>query len=131
MARFGPFLLAVFLTLGLSTAAVPTVRAEAAEKKEEAEKKPDILSPRFDLTLWTIVVFVLLLLTLRKWAWGPILTGLRSREDNIRKALEDAEAAKRETAELRVKLQGEMDKANEKSTQAVIEEGHRDASTNG
>jgi F-type H+-transporting ATPase subunit b len=119
MARCCPILLAVLL------AAAPVVCPPAA-RAAEPEKKTDILSPRFDLTLWSIVIFGLLLLVLRKWAWGPMLEVLRNREDNIRRALEDAEQAKKETAELRGKLQSEMDKANDMVRQ-TIEEGRRDA----
>jgi F-type H+-transporting ATPase subunit b len=126
MARFSLVLLAVSLAVGLFAFPPPTARGDEAAKKAEPEKKPDILSPRYDLTIWTIVVFALLLLVLRRWAWGPMLEGLRNRETNIRKALEDAEQAKRETAELRRTLQAEMDKANDK-VRAMIEEGRRDA----
>ena len=38
-----------------------------------ADEEQGILSPRFDLGIWTIVIFVLLLLILRKFAWGPLL----------------------------------------------------------
>jgi F-type H+-transporting ATPase subunit b len=126
MARSWPILLAVLLAAAPVVCAPATAQAADEKKPGEPAKKTDILSPRFDLTLWSIVVFVLLLLVLWKWAWGPMLEGLRNREDNIRKALDDAEQAKRETAEMREKLQAEMAKANE-MVRARIEEGQRAA----
>ena len=36
-----------------------------------------------DLALWTLGVFVLLLLILKKFAWGPIVAGLDKREHKI------------------------------------------------
>src|SRR5690242_9752752 len=57
----------------------------------------NILEPRFDLTIWTIVIFVLLFLVLKKYAWAPILKGLRLREDNIERAVEEAKIAREET----------------------------------
>src|SRR5690606_13117586 len=44
--------------------------------------------------LTTLVVFVLLLIVLGKYAWGPIASGLKAREDKIRKDIADAEAAR-------------------------------------
>jgi F-type H+-transporting ATPase subunit b len=90
------------------------------------DKPPDFLALKWDLALWSIVVFLGLLWILNKVAWGPMLQGLQNREKSIRQALDDAEQSKRETAELRQKLQSEMDKANDKVRQ-MLEEGQRAA----
>ncbi len=42
------------------------------------------------LTLWTGITFLLLLLVLRRFAWGPIVGMLNERERTIREALEQA-----------------------------------------
>ena len=44
--------------------------------------------------LTTLVIFLILLAVLGKYAWGPIVAGLKSREDKIRKDIADAEAAR-------------------------------------
>src|SRR5437660_5813793 len=36
-----------------------------------------------ETSLWTIVVFVILFLVLRRFAWGPIVAGLNKREQSI------------------------------------------------
>ena len=99
--------------------------ALAAETAKEAEENP-ILSPRFDLGIWTIVVFALLLLVLRRFAWGPMLEGLQKREQNIRAAREDAERAREEAQRLRAELQAEMDRAAEK-IRDLMDAARRDA----
>lgn len=48
------------------------------------------------LFFWQIILFVLLLLLLRKYAWKPILTAVNEREEGIRNALAAAEEAKKE-----------------------------------
>jgi F-type H+-transporting ATPase subunit b len=48
------------------------------------------------LTLWTAITFLLLLVVLAKFAWGPIVKMLAERERTIREAIE---AAKKERAE--------------------------------
>ncbi len=49
------------------------------------------------LMVWTWLIFIVLLLVLRKWAWGPILGALEAREKRIQDALESA-AKDRESA---------------------------------
>ncbi len=48
------------------------------------------------LTLWTGITFLVLLVVLAKFAWGPIVAMLAERERSIREAIE---AAKKERAE--------------------------------
>lgn len=48
------------------------------------------------LFFWQLILFVLLLLLLRKYAWGPILNAVNDREEGIRNALAAAENAKKE-----------------------------------
>src|SRR2546421_11962813 len=72
------------------------------------DKPPDLLALRWDLGLWTIVVFVLLFLILRKAAWGPMLEGLRKREESIRLAVEEAKLARAETEKIRADFKAQM-----------------------
>ncbi|MDH3323448.1 MAG: F0F1 ATP synthase subunit B [Flavobacteriaceae bacterium] len=55
----------------------------------------------FGLFFWQILLFVLLLLLLRKYAWNPILNALNDREEGIQKALDEADKARQEMAELK------------------------------
>ena len=48
------------------------------------------------LFFWQIILFILLLLLLRKYAWKPILKAVNEREEGIRSALAAAEEAKKE-----------------------------------
>ncbi len=50
----------------------------------------------FGLFFWQIILFILLLLLLRKFAWKPILNAVNDREDGIKDALAAAENAKKE-----------------------------------
>ena len=62
-------------------------------------------------SLWAIVIFVALLLTLRKFAWKPIAAALEKREQAIRDSLERAEKARLEVAESLKKEQEILDAA--------------------
>jgi F-type H+-transporting ATPase subunit b len=48
------------------------------------------------LFFWQSLLFIALILLLKKFAWGPILTAVEEREDGIKDALEAAEKAKSE-----------------------------------
>lgn len=50
----------------------------------------------FGLFFWQILIFVLLIILLKKFAWKPILDSVNTREQGIKDALASAEAARKE-----------------------------------
>jgi F-type H+-transporting ATPase subunit b len=54
----------------------------------------------FNLTLWTLVLFVLFAGVLWKFAWGPILATIDEREKSVRAEVEGAARANTEAAQL-------------------------------
>jgi F-type H+-transporting ATPase subunit b len=132
--------LACVLALAFGLVAVTTSQgAPITEKKsgeaapgqaahgKSAEKKDMFGFENFlDLAIWTWVVFLLLFLVLARFAWKPILEGLKKREQNIAHAQEEAEKAQRETRELQAKLQAKMDAASQQIA-TMMEEARRDA----
>jgi len=56
----------------------------------------DLLSPNAGTIFWTVITFVLLLMILKKFAWGPILKGLEDRENRIKSAVDKAEQDQKE-----------------------------------
>ncbi len=76
--------------------------------------------------LWTVIIFVLVLIVLGKFAWGPILDALQKREqfihDSLAKAKKDREDAEASLKEYEQRLQ----QAKAEAT-ALVEEGRRDA----
>jgi F-type H+-transporting ATPase subunit b len=128
-------LLPLFLLVPLCLAAAPVAVAKdepaPAAKSGGGEKKAaqegiDIFAPRFDLAIWTIVVFLCLFFILKKYAWGPMLEGLQKREENIHAALEEAKKAREEAQVLRAQLQKEMEQ-NAQKMAALMEEARREA----
>jgi F-type H+-transporting ATPase subunit b len=94
----------------------------AAEESVAAK----IFAPALDLTIWTIVVFLILLFILGKFAWAPMLKGLEARERSIHQAVEEAHRAREETSKLRDEVLRERAKAEEEA-RATIEGARRDA----
>ena len=59
-----------------------------------------MVQPDPGLFIWTIVTFLVLLGLLAKFAWKPLLQALDSRQETIRKSLDDAQQAKQELERL-------------------------------
>src|SRR5438552_4463034 len=108
------------VSLALILASSPSVWGAEGEKV-------NIFDPAdIPLGIWSIVVFVILLVVLKKYAWGPILEGLQKREHNIESAVRDAQQARDEAQRLRDQLQREVDKAHEK-VRDILDESRRRA----
>jgi F-type H+-transporting ATPase subunit b len=73
------------------------------------------------LMVWTIVTFVVLLIVLSKYAWKPLLKSLQDREDKIRQALELADKARAEAAELLQQNEKNLAKAEEEYRKIIGE----------
>ena len=62
---------------------------------------PPLVTPELGLIFWQLVIFLIVLFLLGKFAWKPILMSLKQREDSIEGALRMADQAKLEMQELR------------------------------
>jgi F-type H+-transporting ATPase subunit b len=76
--------------------------------------------------LWTLVIFLLVVAVLGKFAWGPILAMLQQREEFIHRSLADAKRD-REEAETRLKEYAAKIQSARNEAAAIVEEGRRDA----
>ncbi|MBI5722676.1 MAG: F0F1 ATP synthase subunit B [Planctomycetes bacterium] len=73
-----------------------------------------------------IVIFLILLLILRKWAWGPIIKSLKSREDSIARALQESADRQKEAQDLLAHYKARLDKA-EGESRDLIAKSRQDA----
>jgi F-type H+-transporting ATPase subunit b len=61
----------------------------------------ELVKPDFGLVFWMTLSFLIVVFLMRKFAWGPILSSLKEREDSISDALNAAKKAKEEVANLK------------------------------
>jgi F-type H+-transporting ATPase subunit b len=61
----------------------------------------ELIQPGAGLIFWMIIAFGTAWFILGKFAWKPIMKGLKSREESIRTALDAAEEARKEVAEVK------------------------------
>jgi F-type H+-transporting ATPase subunit b len=76
-----------------------------------------LVQPDPGLFIWTIITFLVLLALLAKFAWKPLLQALESRQETIRKSLDDAQKAKEELERL------------QRESAQIIRQAHLDASS--
>ncbi len=90
----------------------------------------DLVTPQLGLIFWQTITFLIVFILLAKFAWNPILSGLKERELTIEESLESAKKAKEEMSLLKsenekllVEARQERDKilkmANETASQIV------------
>ena len=122
-------LLCVFVALGpvVALASAGGSHDDSAQGGHAAgEAKPPLLSFDPGVALWSIIVFVLLLLLLRAVAWKPILQALQQREEFIRDSLDRAKQD-REEAERKLKECAARVEKGRGEAEAIIEQARRDA----
>lgn len=88
--------LGFFFVLGDAT---PTLWA-SGHGAEGGNSLNPLESIRGDLTLWTAVTFLVVLVILWKFAWGPIMEGLEKRENYVFSQRSDAEKANEDARSL-------------------------------
>jgi F-type H+-transporting ATPase subunit b len=85
-----------------------------------------LVQPDPGLYIWSIVIFLMLLFLLMKFAWKPLLAMLEKREDNIRKSLLDAEKARDELVNVKENTEKLLSEARNES-QAIVAAGKKNA----
>jgi F-type H+-transporting ATPase subunit b len=60
----------------------------------------DLLIPEAGTIIWTLVIFLIAVFILGKFAWKPVLNGLKERDNSIAQALQAAETAKKQVSQL-------------------------------
>src|SRR5258706_5114718 len=94
-----------------------------------AEEAPAALSPfagNLGNAVWTVTIFVIVVIVLGKFAWGPVLALLRQREEFIHGSLADAKRD-RDEAEATLKDYAARLQSAQAEAGRIIEAARRDA----
>lgn len=76
---------------------------------------------RSDLAIWTLAVFICLLVILGKFAWGPIMEGLEKREQSIAAMIDDAKQGQERAAEQLKEYEAKLAAAGEEARDLVAQ----------
>lgn len=85
----------------------------------EGEPKP--LDFRVDLLLFTLVVFLVLMFVLRKYAWNPIVEGLDKREKRIADQIEESKLANEKAQATLAQYEQRLAAAADQASQIMAE----------
>ena len=91
-----------------------------------SDAEPNPLAFEVDLAVWTLIIFVGLLLVLTKFAWRPIIDGLNARESAIASDIDAAALAKSEAVSKLQAYEAQIAGAKDEAA-AVIAEAKNDA----
>ncbi|MGH7503464.1 MAG: F0F1 ATP synthase subunit B [Longimicrobiales bacterium] len=90
--------------------------------QEHAEEAPNVFAFSTSVSFWTVVIFLLLLAVLAKWAFPPILGYAAAREKRIQDSLDEAKRHREEAEQLLALQRQELAQAKTQA-QEVIAEG--------
>ncbi len=98
-----------------------TATVQQASHGEDASIVGKLLSPDPGVMLWVWVVFFVLLVVLKKFAWKPILSGIEAREKSLKDSLSRAEEVARKTEAAEDEQRKILDQAKADAAQILSE----------
>ncbi len=106
-----------------SGALLLTVATPALLAAQEAEGggASELVNINLGVSLWTVLLFLLLLFILGKFAWGPILSAAAEREKTIQDALDQARREHEEAKALLEQHRAQLADARRQSQEIVAE----------
>lgn len=113
--------------LALPLAVLLTPLTALAQEHGEEGGGGGLFSINAGLSIWTVVIFVALLITLWRFAWGPILSAVEAREKGIQGALEEARRRQEEAAKLLEEHKNQLADAR-RQAQEILADGREAAS---
>jgi len=110
----------------LSVALIALATLPLYAQEEHAVETLSPFAGNLGNAVWTLAIFVIVVVVLGKFAWGPVLSLLQQREQFIHKSLSDAKRD-RDEAEARLKDYAAKLQSAQAEAVAIIEEARRDA----
>ncbi len=97
-------------SIGVVAAAL-ILMANPAIAAETAEGPPNMLSPNIGVMFWTLVIFVMLLVVLSRYAFKPLFAAVEAREKALEDAIEGARRDREESAALLAQQRAQLETA--------------------
>jgi F-type H+-transporting ATPase subunit b len=108
--RFGALAASLMLT------AAPAMASEAAEGAPV-----DLLAPSTGVMAWTLIIFLLLLFVLSKFAFKPLFAAVEAREQALRDAIEGAKRDRAEPEAALAQQRAQLEAARSEAQQIVAD----------
>jgi F-type H+-transporting ATPase subunit b len=95
--------------------------ATPAFANEAAEGPVDLLAPATGVMAWTLIIFVLLLVVLSKFAFKPLFAAVEAREKALEDAIEGAKRDRAESEQLLAQQRAQLENARNEAQQIIAE----------
>jgi F-type H+-transporting ATPase subunit b len=105
---------------------LPVVGAAECLASEGKGGSPNPLIFEPDLAVFTAIIFLVLMAVLWKFAWGPIMQGLRKREEAIAEEIASAERSNEEAKDLLTQYESRLGEAADE-VRSLLDQGKKDA----
>ena len=109
---------ALYLTSLLALTAAPAL---AQEHGAAGTGSPNLLDPHYGLMFWTLIIFVILLFVLSKFAFGPLTAAVAARERALEEAIEGAKRDREAAAKLMAEQQAQIEAARTEAQRYIAE----------
>jgi F-type H+-transporting ATPase subunit b len=93
----------------------------AAPALAQDAHKADLLSPSYGLMAWTLIIFVILLFVLARFAFKPITAAVEARERSLEDAINSAKRDREEAARLLAEHRANLDAARTEGQKLIAE----------
>ena len=93
----------------------------AEESGLEEVGQEGVFSGYWGESVWTLVWFFLLLVVLWRFAWKPLLAGLRGREEHIEKQISDAEKSRSEARQVLEEYRAQLADAERQGREIITQ----------
>jgi F-type H+-transporting ATPase subunit b len=110
----------------LLTSVSLTILSASPLLAQEPEHKVDLLSPNSGVMFWTLIIFVVLLIVLSRYAFKPLTAAVEAREKALEEAIKSAKADRDDAAKLLEDQRKALD-ASRAEAQKMIAEGRTTA----
>jgi len=90
-------------------------------QEHAAEAEPQVFALSTNVSFWTVVIFLVLLVVLTRWAFPPILGYAAAREKRIQESLDEAKRTRDEAEQLLAQQRQELAAAKHEAQQVIAE----------
>jgi F-type H+-transporting ATPase subunit b len=101
--------------------ALTTMPAAVASAQEAEHADTNLLSLHGGLMFWTLIIFVLLLFVLTRFAFKPITAAVIAREQALQKAIDDAKRDREEAARVLAEHRAALDAARGDAQRLIVD----------
>ena len=98
-----------------------TATPALAQEHEAAPANVNLLEPHYGLMFWTLIIFVILLVVLSKFAFGPLTAAVAAREAALEEAIANAKRDREAASQLLEEQRAQIENARNEAQRYIAE----------